>query len=311
MINKACLAIAFALALPAHAQQTIPRTPDGRPDFQGYWSNEFLTPLERLEGATSLVVSDAEAKKLVQGIQTRRSEEKFDPGVAFPEAKQLAKVHGDWRTSLIVDPPTGKLPVTPEGKKLLAEFPGLDARATNNPEERAFSERCLAGPSRAPIMIPVESMFNEIVQTQGFLVFHSDHYSELRLIGIGAQHRRPELVAWQGDSVATWDGDTLVVETTNSRAEETVRNRLVIRPQSRVVEHFRLISADELLYQFTIEDPAIYDRPWMAEYSFSRTSSPVYEFACHEGNYGLSNILAGARITEGRKPTRRKAHARR
>jgi len=311
MIRFVLLGVALAACGPIEAQTPAPRTPEGRPDFQGYWSNEFLTPLERLEGATSLTVSDADAKVLVEGIQTRRSKEKFDPGVAFPEAKQLAKVRGEWRTSLIVDPPDGKLPVTPEGKKLLAAFPGLDARTSDNPEERAFAERCFAGPSRAPIVVPVEGMFNEIVQTPGFLVFHADHYSALRVIGIGARHRDPALVAWEGDSVASWDGDVLVVETTNSRADEPVRNRLVVRPQSRVVERFRLISANELLYQFTIEDAAIYDRPWMAEYSFTRTNSPVYEFACHEGNYGLANMLAGARVTEARKPKARKGRARR
>ncbi len=300
-IRLVLLAAVMAACGVAHAQPVIPRTTDGHPDFQGYWSNEFLTPVERIEGAKSLAVSDAEAKLLVDGIIAERGKEKFDPGAAYPEAKQLAKVKGEWRTSQVIDPPDGKLPLMPEAQAIRKAFPKMDARATDNPEERANSERCLSGPSRAPILTPVEGMFNQIVQTQDFLVFLADHYAELRMIGIGAAHRPPQLVPWTGDSTAAWDGDTLVVETVHARAEEMVRRGgVVVGPQSRVIEHFQLISANELLYQFTIEDPAIYDRPWKAEYSFTRTDAPVYEFACHEGNYGLAGIFTGARLTEAR-----------
>lgn len=296
MIGLALLAHA-----PALAQAAIPRTTDGRPDFQGYWSNEFLTPLERIEGATSLTASDADARRLVEGIVASRATEKLDPGVAFPEARLLARVNGEWRTSMIVDPPDGKLPLTPLGVDLRAAFPALNARTANNPEERANSERCLAGPNRSPILPPVEGMYNQIVQTQGFVMFLADHYGELRIIGVGAARRPAELVSWAGDSTAAWDGDTLVIETAGARSEEMVRRGgLVVRPQSRVIERLRLISADELLYRFTIEDPAVYSRPWTAEYSFTRTSLPVHEFACHEGNYGLANILLGARVIEQR-----------
>jgi hypothetical protein len=280
----------------AHAQVAdIPRTADGRPDFHGYWSNEFLTPLERIAGATAVAVSDAEAKSLVDGILAERATNTFEDAAAFPEAKQLAKVKGEWRTSLVVDPADGILPLTPEGKALRSAFPALDARIADNYEERANTERCFGGPSRAPIMIPAEGLFNQIVQTPDALVFLADHYADLRVIGIGKEHRAPQLVAWAGDSIASWDGDMLVVETINLRPDEPVRHRLVFGPQSRIVERFRLIAADELLYQFTIEDPAFYERPWTAEYSFTRTNLPVHEFACHEGNYGLPNILLGAR----------------
>jgi hypothetical protein len=283
----------------AFAQEAIPRTQEGHPDFQGYWSNEFLTPLERIEGATSLVVTDAEAETLVEGIIVTRGAEKFDPGAAFPEARQLAKVKGGWRTSQVIDPPDGKLPLTQEALAIRNSFPKSDARATDNPEDRAFSERCLAGPSRAPILSPVEGMYNQIIQTPAYLIFLADHYAELRAIGIGAQPRPADLVSWAGDSTAKWEGDTLVVETTHARAEEMVRRGgVMVGPQSRVIEHFQLISSDELLYQFTIEDPAIYNLPWTAEYSFTRTNSPVYEFACHEGNYGFANILLGSREVE-------------
>jgi hypothetical protein len=273
------IVIAFALTTgSAFAQGTdIPRTFDGHPDFQGYWSNEFLTPLERIQGASALIVTDAEAETLVAGIIATRGAEKFDPGAAFPEARQLAKVKGAWRTSQVIDPADGKLPLTPEGLAIRNGFPKNDARATDNPEDRAFSERCLAGPSRAPILSPVEGMYNQIVQTPAFLVFLADHYAELRTIGIGAQPRPAGLVSWAGDSTAKWEGDTLVVETTHARAADEMvrRGGVLVGPQSRVVEHFQLISPDELLYQFTVEDPANYTLPWTAEYSFMRTNSPV------------------------------------
>lgn len=295
--------LALTLIPAAHAQAPdIPRTADGRPDFQGYWSNEFLTPLERIKGATAVGVSDAEAKLLVDGIMAERSTNKFEEAAAYPEAKQLARVAGEWRTSLIVDPSDGVLPLNPKGQALRAAFPALDDRTAGNHEERANTERCFGGPSRAPIMIPAEGMFNQIVQTPDSLVFFPDHYNDVRVISIGGKHRPAELTSWVGDSIATWDGDTLVVETTHLRPDEPVRHRLVMGPQSRVVERFRFVSADELLYQFTIEDSAFYTRPWTAEYSFTRTRLPSYEFACHEGNYGLANILRGARVVEERKP---------
>jgi len=296
LLAVAALAASCALA---HAQTPeIPRTREGRPDFHGYWTNEFLTPLERVKGAASVVVSDAEAKVLVDGILAERATNKFEDAIAFPEARQLAKVRGEWRTSMLVEPPDSVLPLSAAGKALRAAFPVQDDRPAASYEDRSNTERCFGGPSRAPIMVPAEGMFNQIVQTPHHLVFLADHYADLRVIGIGASHRPPTLVAWAGDSVATWEGDTLVVETRNLRPDEPVRNRLVFGPHSRIIERLRLLSADELLYQFTIADPTLYDRPWLAEYSFTRTSLPVHEFACHEGNHGLANILSGARFAE-------------
>jgi hypothetical protein len=296
LLAVAALAASCALA---HAQTPeIPRTREGRPDFHGYWTNEFLTPLERVKGAASVVVSDAEAKVLVDGILAERATNKFEDAIAFPEARQLAKVRGEWRTSMLVEPPDSVLPLSAAGKALRAAFPVQDDRPAASYEDRSNTERCFGGPSRAPIMVPAEGMFNQIVQTPHHLVFLADHYADLRVIGIGASHRPPALVAWAGDSVATWEGDTLVVETRNLRPDEPVRNRLVFGPHSRITERLRLLSADELLYQFTIADPTLYDRPWLAEYSFTRTSLPVHEFACHEGNHGLANILSGARFVE-------------
>jgi hypothetical protein len=296
LLTVAALAASCASALAQTPE--IPRTPEGRPDFHGYWTNEFLTPLERIKGAASVVVSDAEAKVLVDGILAERATNKFEDAVAFPEARQLARVKGEWRTSMLVDPPDSVLPLSAAGKALRAAFPVQDERPAASYEDRSNTERCFGGPSRAPIMVPAEGMFNQIVQTPHHLVFLADHYADLRLIGIGASHRPPALVAWAGDSVATWEGDTLVVETRNLRPDEPVRHRLVFGPHSRIIERLQLLSADELLYQFTIEDPALYDRPWLAEYSFTRTSLPVHEFACHEGNHGLANILSGARFAE-------------
>ena len=301
---KRFLALAALAASGSHAfaqAPDIPRTAEGRPDFHGYWTNEFLTPLERITGATAVGASDAEARTLVDGILAQRGADKFEDAVAFPEARQLARVNGEWRTSLVTDPPNGTLPLTPHGQDLRKAFPTFEVRTADNHEERSNTERCFGGPSRTPIMVPVEGMYNQIVQTEGFVVFLADHYADIRMIGIGASHRPAELVGWVGDSVARWDGDTLVVETKNLRPDEPVRNRLVFSAQSLVIERLRLISADELLYQFTIEDAAIYDRPWMGEYSFMRTKLPVHEFACHEGNYGLPNILLGQRREDERK----------
>ncbi|OYX49048.1 MAG: hypothetical protein B7Y90_09010 [Alphaproteobacteria bacterium 32-64-14] len=295
------LLLAFVLIPAAYAQASdIPRTADGRPDFQGYWSNEFLTPLERIKGASALVISDAEAETLVDGIRAERATDKFEEATAVPEAKQLARVRGEWRTSLIFDPPDGLLPLTPRGQAQRAAFPVMNDRTAGNPEERGNTERCLAGPSRAPILIPVEGMFNQIVQTPDAFVFLPDHFNDVRIVRIGGKHGPAELTSWVGDSIANWDGDTLVVETTHLRPDESARQRVVMGPQSRVVERFRYVSPNELLYQFTIEDFALYAQPWKAEYSFTRTTLPPHEFGCHEGNHGLEGILRGARVAEER-----------
>ncbi|MDZ4761126.1 MAG: hypothetical protein SGJ21_08660 [Alphaproteobacteria bacterium] len=303
-----------AFALPTFAQPA-PRTTGGRPDFQGVWSSKGLTPLERLPGATGLVVGEEEAAKLVSVIRDRARSKAFevqiDPNLLAVDVRTLTRVDGQWRSSWITDPPDGKLPLTAEGQRILAvERSRLDGTSMlTDPETRLVYERCLAGPGVAPLWsVPVENM-RRIVQTPGHVVLYTEEGGDARIVAIGAAHRPGVITSWLGDSVGRWEGDTLVVETVSGRDNSVPFPTMpqVVRRQSRVIERFSFVSADEILYRFTVEDPEVYDKPWSAEYSLNREKTTAYEYGCHEGNYSLPNILRAARIADGRKadaPTR-------
>jgi hypothetical protein len=305
-----CLVIASLAARPALAQQMAPRTADGHPDFQGVWSAKGLTPLERIPGASALVVSDEEQAKLVGAIRARArspaQEAVIDPNLLAADVKTLTRVNGQWRTSWITDPPDGKLPLTAEGKRLRDL-----ANPLTDPEARGPWERCLVGTGYAPLWsVPVENI-RQIVQTPAHLVIYTEEGADTRIIGIGAAHRPDAITSFVGDSTARWEGETLVVETINERDNYAPFPTMPqsVRAQSRVIEHFSLVSADEILYRFTIEDPALYSAPWSAEYSLNREHSAAYENGCHEGNYSLPSILTAARLADAAKANEARAPA--
>ncbi|MBI1359414.1 MAG: hypothetical protein GC155_03925 [Alphaproteobacteria bacterium] len=299
---------------PVNSGYQPPRTPDGRPDFQGVWSYRFLTPVEKALG-NDLVVSPDREKQLVALIRRAAralGEAGLDPEAVDPDSHSLARVKGEYRTRQIVEPADGLLPYTPEALKLVTarqvEFrKQFSGALSDGPEQRLTWERCLAGMGQAPLMTTwAINMARRIVQTKDDVVIWSEAGGETRIIRIGGKPGPSEIRTFLGESVAHWDGDTLVVETTGFRPDDGYRlsigvgRPILIGPDSKVVERFSRVSDDELLYQFTVVDPAIYARPWLAEYSMLRSDERTYEFACHEGNYGLADILKGARMTERR-----------
>lgn len=295
--------ILLCLFCVAHgfAQTSIPRTPEGRPDFQGVWSAKGLTPLERIPGASGLVLSDEEHAKLVKAIRDRARSPAMatviDPNLLAADVKTLTRVGGQWRSSWITDPPDGKLPLTAEGKRLRDLQNPL-----SDPEARSPWERCLVGTGLAPMWsVPVENI-RQIVQTPQDLVIYTEEGADTRIIGIGAKHRPSAIVSRLGDSIARWDGDVLVVETVNEMDNYAPFGTMPqsVRVQSRIIERFILLSADEILYRFTIEDPVLYSAPWSAEYSLNREHTVAYENGCHEGNYALPGILRTERLKEAR-----------
>ncbi|MDP3492603.1 MAG: hypothetical protein Q8R82_05780 [Hyphomonadaceae bacterium] len=301
-IRFVAIALLAALAAPALAQQQIPRTADGHPDFQGVWSAKGLTPLERIPGASGLVVGDEEHAKLVGAIRARaRSpamEAAIDPNLLAADVKTLTRVGNEWRSSWITDPPDGKLPLTAEGKRL-RDMPYL----LTDPEARDSWERCLVGTGRAPMWsVPVENI-RQIVQTPANLMIYTEEGADTRIIGIGADHRPAAIKSRLGDSTARWEGDVLVVETLNQIDNYAPFPTMPqsVRVQSRIIEHFSLLSPNEILYRFTIEDPALYSAPWSAEYSLHREHTTAYENGCHEGNYSLPSILRAERLKEARQ----------
>lgn len=306
------LALAFAPET-ALAQANIPRTPQGKPDFTGVWANDFLPSMtERIAGATRLSVSDEEAATLLKALHERRDANFFavyDPDENYATMR-LPQVAGEWRTSLITEPPDGKAPVTPEGQRLvddaLARLRGFvrGEELTSDPEQRTPSERCLAGPGLPPFGGYQIQQIRQIVQTPHHLVIHTEYIGETRIIDIGGSHKSGYFRSAMGNSAARWEGDVLVIETVNFAPGRPVVPGILVRPEARVIERLSLISADEVLYQFTIEDPAIYSTRWNAEYGIQRTDVQLLESSCHEGNSSLANILRGAREIERRASRR-------
>jgi hypothetical protein len=296
--------LALALSAPAFAQTAaLPRTPDGHPDFQGVWLSVFTTPFERPAGRPSLVVSEAEARKMgeddARGFYERGAAN--DPDAQAAGANILLKVRGDYRTSQIVVPADGKLPLTQKGREIIAAARAKMAVRPDGPEARNEFERCIVGTGLAPLSLTPGQNPRQVVQTSGHVMIYSEDGPSVRVIPFGASRRPTVTPPWGGDSIARWEGEELVVETTNSRgaARTGPTYAFVVRPESRVVERFRLASPDEILYSFTVIDPDMYSQPWRAEYILTRIREPAYEYGCHEGNYAMVNMLRSARAAEG------------
>jgi len=296
-----------------------PRTPEGRPDFQGTWSNASITTLQRAARYEHLVIppedlarftaehpqnvrqatdDNLQPGELLDGsdLQMGRGYNAFwiDPGA------QYGLVRGEYRTSWIIDPPDGRIPYSEQGQQLRQQY---RAQWVNNdgPEGRSLGERCLIGfgSTGGPPMLNV--LYNNnyrIVQTEGYLMIMVEMNQDARIIPIDGEHRPDNWQRWLGDSVGRWDGDTLVVETRHLHPQQAQSGSVNLSEQGVVIERFTRYSDDQILYEFTVEDPVYYTQPWHGEMSFNTTDERIFEYACHEGNYGLPGILVGARRAE-------------
>lgn len=309
MIRAPLLAIVLAFATEAAIAQTatepaavrpIPRTTDGRPDFGGYWATAFITSTGRMDGATKLAVSDEEAKELsrryVEFANSPAAGTLVDPDFFVAGVDKLARVKGEWRTSLITAPASGVQSYTDEGKRLDVERKQWNQLPADGPEMRNLFERCIVGIGSAPLTTVPGTLIRQFVQTPEHLVIASDG-NDTRIIGFDASPRPAGLTAMLGDSTAHWEGDTLVVHTTGLSGQ--VHKQIITRPESRVIERFELIGPDELFYRFTVEDTAIYVEPWSAEFVLQRSRDErVFEYSCHEHNYSMTNILQAGRVAD-------------
>jgi hypothetical protein len=291
-----------------------PRTADGRPDLQGIWNYSALTPLERPRDlAGKEFFTEKEAADYEKNLLVKNNRDHRDGGA---EA-DLARAYNDlWydsgahvvktrRTSLIIDPPDGRIPaLTPEAQK--REAARAEDRRKRGPEpadsweDRSLGERCL---TRGAPKLP--SAYNnnvQIVQTPGHLALLQEMIHEARVIPLdGRPHVEKNIRQWLGDSVGHWEGDTLVVDTTN------YPDKFIMAPVNccpgaganlHVIERFRRVDADTIDYQYTVDDPTTYTKPWTVSIPMSKSTEPIYEYACHEGNYGMKNLLSGARAME-------------
>ena len=326
----------------------LPRTSDGHPDLQGTYDVATMTPVERPAGVNSLVLSKEEAAALETYEQQRQVKndaplsadrgappvggesttpksyleilEKFGGGAVggynnfwLAGGTQMITVDGQKRSSLVVDPPDGKVPpMKPEARKRNAAFlagavsPDASeggsagpAGAFDGPELRPLAERCLLGfgSTSGPPALPnyFYNNLKEIVQTPSSVMILNEMVHDARVIRIGGQHLPSNIRKWMGDSVGHWEGDTLVVDTTNFTGKTQFHGST---DQLNVVERIKRVDAHTLLYRFTVDDPLTWDRPWTGEYPWVATPEHLYEYACHEANYSLGNMLRGARQME-------------
>lgn len=292
---------------PAAKTWTVPRTPDGKPDLQGIWNNATLTPLERskeFEGKP--VLSEQEAvefeKRELRNVDGDRRDggADADVGRAYNEFwRDRGRITPDRRTSLIVDPPDGRVPpLIPAAQKRAADRAAQNrGHEFDGPENRGLAERCIAVTNAGPPMIPANYNANyQIVQTPGLVVLLSEQIHDARIISTDGRPHLPENVRQLlGDSRGHWEGDTLVVETTNFTGRTSFRGS---SEYMRLIERFTLTGPDMILYEFTVNDPETFTRPWTARIPMIRTHGPILEYACHEGNYGLAGSLSGARAEE-------------
>lgn len=334
MIREAILALALcALAAPASAQAPLPpttgykapRAADGHPDLGGYWTNASLTRLERnprygdhlilteaaaaeIEGKNSALIALG-AKPTAVGATVRDlpadcsdgrgTNCNYNAGWTDP-GTTVMRVAGKPRSGFITFPADGRVPMRPG---LSADpFGGATLPAglaiNDNPESRALGERCLLafGFSSGPVMQPV--LYNnlyQIIQTPEAVVMVVEMVHDARIFRLKAGPLPVGIRPWMGDSLAHWEGDTLVVETSRYHPQQSFRGA---SSHLKVIERFTRVAADRIHYGFWVEDPTVFKTPWGGEYEFARSQGPVYEYACHEGNYGLVGILGGAREEE-------------
>lgn len=289
-------------------QWTPSRTPDGQPDLQGFWTNATFTPLERPKDITKEFFTKEEAAEFEKRLAAEDAAQ-TEPGT-------IADVHYDFtqfgldtaqapyashlRTSLIFDPADGKLPPLTAAGQARAAARAEQAKRVgrwDSAQSNELDDRCMIFAGAGPPMLPQSYNSNyQIVQTSGYVMILFEMAHDVRIIPLDGRPHVPAAVQqWIGDSRGRWDGDTLVIETTNFNGKNPLRGS---SERMRVTERLTRVDADTIRYRFTIDDESTWTRPWSAELLMRKATGPLFEHACHEGNYGLYNTLAGARLEE-------------
>ena len=305
---------------------TMPRTPDGRPDLHGYWSSLTFTPLERpaqygdrefLTEKETKAVFDAGVRRTFDSSGDDPQGELFNPNsadydvVTFGLAPWQNGVKPNPRTSLIVDPPDGRIPpLTPAAKEAKETARGVHGKVIEDhhggadvyadvPTDLGVRTACISMSGGPPILPGEYNSSVFIVQNPEYVVIEAEYGTEIRIIPLdGRPHVSPNIRQWRGDGRGHWEADTLVVETTNFRPEDTFRGA---NPKTlKITERFTRVAADRIEYKFTVDDPSTWTKPWTAVVPLNAVDGPLFEYDCSENDNDAVNILAGARILEKR-----------
>jgi hypothetical protein len=301
-------ALAQGTAPPvAKADYTAPRTSFGQPSLEGIWTQNFVILMESTTQAPMLVLPEASAKQMADAVAKGIGDSldrALDPEVPelMKAADGLPIVRGERRTRSVVLPADGKLPYTEAARKESRR--GAPSNNAEHIEQRPNWERCITSLGLPPVTGVGTTSANprQFIQTPGQIVIHTEYGDEARIIPFADTHKPKALHSPIGDSIARWEGETLVVETIGLPDNDRVRafSNLVVGADSTVIERFTRVAENELLYQYTVEDPSIYSAPWLAEYSLYKTSQRMFEHACHEGNLSVPHILMAQRENERR-----------
>jgi hypothetical protein len=297
------------LASVAHAANNwhIPQTAGGQPDLQGIWTNATITPLERpkelagKEFFTRAEAAEYEKRMLEESNKDRRDgSPEADVGRAYNDSwwDRGTKVVSTRRTSIVVDPPDGRVPpLTAEAQRAVSARAAVLQRPAGGPEDRGLPERCILWPTAGPPML--SSAYNnnyQILQTPRYVVIFIEMIHDVRIIPLdGRPHLAGNIRQWLGDPRGHWEGNTLIVDSTNFTHKNPFRGS---DRNLHLIERFTPIDPNTILYRFTVDDPTAFSSTWTGEVPMTRAPGPIYEYACHEGNYSMTNILTGARAEE-------------
>jgi hypothetical protein len=284
------------------------KTPDGQPDLQGYWTNNSYTPLERPQNVTKEWYTPEEAVAAAKRSAEREATQ-TEPGTVadvhydftqFGLDRSQTRLTNNLRTSIIIEPANGRMPpVTAEGQKRAAQR-AAERKAAGPQYDQvqniSIGSRCVFSNPGPPMLPPGYNPAYQIVQSPGYVTILVEMLHETRVIPLDGSPQPPAGVrSWLGSSRGRWEGNTLVVETTNFNDKAAFRGS---SENMKVIERFTRLSDDEIQYEFTVHDPATWEVPWKGTMPFVKINGPVFEHACHEGNYGIANTLAAVRLEE-------------
>lgn len=326
LLSISGLALTLFASLCQAQAWDVPRTATGQPDLQGVWTNKTLTPLTRpREFADIKALSTEQVQRLEDGHQQYLAAEFADSnpdrGAGFGAqadddgntedgynefwkdlGTQIQRINGEYRSSIIIDPPDGQIPYVGDPRERFRRDPDAPGRS-DGPEGRPLAERCLLafGSHSGPPMLPV--MYNnnyQFVQTDDYVLILAEMAHDARIIRLNDSEHLLHMDKWMGDSIGHWEADTLVVETRGFNSQQSFRGASA---NLKVTERFSRVSELEMLYSFTVEDPSVFSQPFTGELMFNArpAQESMYEYACHEGNYALAGILAGARRLESQQ----------